>query len=227
MIFYDLENLKNSLLRRDKNRFYHWGRIQYTIQELVKNIVGIPCENHDIIRTYAYTGEYTKDIIQKIEYEIEVGKDIIQRLEDFIEKGRCITDNDVKKKKDLLEMVKRRYKGQQDFLKKAVDFNFFEMRTYPLKYEKGRIFQKGVDVQLAVDFVSNAYRDNFDIAVICSGDIDLLESLKLVKRLGKKVVIFGHNKLTAIKIRREADFFIDIERLKDSDLEKFSRQFNN
>ncbi|RLE45689.1 hypothetical protein DRJ22_03840 [Candidatus Woesearchaeota archaeon] len=99
------------------------------------------------------------------------------------------------------------------------------MRTYPLKYENGRIFQKGVDVQIAVDFVAHAFRDNFDIAVICSGDINLLESLKIVKSLGKKVIVMSHPEVTAINMRKEADFYLDISRLKDEELDEFSRKF--
>ncbi len=148
MLFYDLENFRKSLIKRSNNRFYDFGLIQYSIIKLLNSHVGIKCDTSNLIRTYVYTGEYTKDIINKIKKE--------------------------KTKEDFLRKIQRKYDAQQRFLKIARNFNFFEMRTYPLKYEGGKIFQKGVDVQIAVDLVTHAFRDNFDIAVLCSGDIDLL-----------------------------------------------------
>lgn len=208
MLFYDLENFKKGLIFRDKNRFYEMGRVQYTIIKLLKNIIKIDCNNSNLKRVYVYTGEYTKEILQKIKKEVK-----IQNIKD--------------KKEVFYNKTVRSFEGQQKFLKKAEKFNFFELRTYPLKYENGRVFQKGIDVQLAVDFVSHAYKDNFDIAVICSGDIDLLESLKLVKSLGKTVIVMSHLKLTAINIRKEADFFLDISKLKNEELDEFSRKFDD
>jgi len=122
----------------------------------------------------------------------------------------------------LLEKTKRRFEAQKSLLDKLRSFNFLELRTYPLKYSKGQIFQKGVDVQLAVDLVTHAFRDNFDIAVVCSGDIDLLESLKIVKSLGKIVVLMSHPRITAKALKHEADFYIDMSKLRDEDLDRVS-----
>lgn len=42
--------------------------------------------------------------------------------------------------------------------------------------------EKGSDVNLAVHLVNDAWRDQFDCAVIISGDSDLVESMRLVKQ---------------------------------------------
>lgn len=123
-------------------------------------------------------------------------------------------------KTKLLEDCKRRYDGQQKFIETAKKFNFFELRKCPLKYEEGRIFQKGVDVRLAVDLVSHTYKNNFDIAVICSGDIDLLESIKTVKSLGKKVITTSHPDLMSKQLH--GDFFLDLSKLTDEEIDSFS-----
>jgi len=87
------------------------------------------------------------------------------------------------------------------------NFYFFEVRKKPLQYSpKNGIFQKGVDVQLAVDLVSNAYLNTYDISVIFSGDIDLLESLRTVKNLGKHVILISHDETVARDMKKEADF---------------------
>jgi len=46
---------------------------------------------------------------------------------------------------------------------------------------------KGVDIALATDLLGNAYRDNYDAAVLVAGDGDYVPLVEEVKRLGKVV----------------------------------------
>ncbi len=220
MLFYDYENFKKSLMKRDKTRPYDIGRAQYAIMKLLKNLVKLDCENHCLVRSYVYTGEYTPKIIKRIQNEVEDSAKILDAIErctlGLPERVMCDDPNFLKK-------VKSRYVSQQELIRIASNFNFFEFKTCPLKYENARVFQKGVDVQLAVDLVSHAYKNNFDIAVVCSGDVDLLESLRLVKSLGKKIIVMSHPKVTASDIRKECDYFIDVSKLRDNDLNEFTR----
>jgi uncharacterized LabA/DUF88 family protein len=63
------------------------------------------------------------------------------------------------------------------------------------KKEKQRAKSKGVDIALAKDFLSNAFMDNYDAAVLIAGDADYIPMVNEVKRLGKLVyVIFFHEK---------------------------------
>ena len=190
-------------MRRDSNRVYDYGKLQYLILDLLKNLLkGRDDNEYILVRAYAYTGEYTDQMIKRI-------------AEDFERKG----EKEIEK---LLKKTQKRMKSQRHMLENISRFNFFEVRTYPLKYSKGQIFQKGIDVQLAVDLVTHAFRDNFDVAVVCSGDIDLLESLKIVKSLGKIVVVMSHPFITAKALRKEADFYIDMSKLRDEDLDKIT-----
>jgi uncharacterized LabA/DUF88 family protein len=203
MIFYDLENFKQGLLRRDGKRKYDYGRVQYLILDMLRKIIkGRDDNEYILVRAYAYTGEYTDSMLKIIKDDFEKAGD--------------------EKLRKLLEKTQRRMKSQRKMLDNISKFNFFEVRTYPLKYSKGQIFQKGIDVQLAVDLVTHAFRDNFDVAVVCSGDIDLLESLKIVKSLGKTVVLMSHPMITAKALRKEADFYIDMSKLRDEDLDKMA-----
>ena len=53
--------------------------------------------------------------------------------------------------------------------------------TRPLQYLPGRKPQeKGIDVQIATDFLAGAYEDQFDIGIIFSADTDLLAPLQQV-----------------------------------------------
>ena len=46
---------------------------------------------------------------------------------------------------------------------------------------------KGVDIALTTDLLGNAYRDNYDAAVLVAGDGDYVPLVEEVKRLGKVV----------------------------------------
>ena len=48
---------------------------------------------------------------------------------------------------------------------------------------------KGVDIALATDMLSNAYNNNFDVAVLVAGDGDYIPLVSEVKRPGKVVYI--------------------------------------
>jgi uncharacterized LabA/DUF88 family protein len=50
---------------------------------------------------------------------------------------------------------------------------------------------KGVDISLATDMLSNAHRNNFDVAILASGDGDFLPVVEEVQRLGKAVYLLS------------------------------------
>jgi uncharacterized LabA/DUF88 family protein len=194
MIFIDLDNFRQSLFLTDKKRFYDFGKFQYFIIKFLKEKLNYSsCNEESIVRTYAYTGEYNSSLIKKIK------------------------DN------EKIEEVKKKIETQKRFFEVTKNFNFFELKTTPLKYENERIVQKGIDVRIAVDLVYNALNDNFDIAIICSGDIDLIEAIKMAKNHGKRIIIASHPNISSKELQKEADFFINIEKLNDEELNDFSR----
>lgn len=56
--------------------------------------------------------------------------------------------------------------------------------------------EKGSDVNLAVHLLNDAWRDEYDCAVLVSDDSDLAEPLSIVRAMGKRVVL-----LTPIKLQ--------------------------
>ena len=59
---------------------------------------------------------------------------------------------------------------------------------YPRNYPTVRAQEKGIDVQLALDFAMMAVRGEYDIGILMSGDTDLHPALEEVMRLGGKTV---------------------------------------
>lgn len=212
LILIDGDNFRNSIVnaakKRSQFRYVDYYKINnFVIDYLSNNLQYRGCTlTH--LRTYFYSGEYTDHLIKRIENRIK-------------------KENNEEKKKLLgekLNTAKRNKELQSDFLKLAKNYYFFEVRTKPLQFSpsKSSIFQKGVDVQIAVDLVEFSYKNVFDIVVLMSGDIDLLESIKTAKSLGKHVIILGDDSVTAEEMKREADLFVDIGRFTDEQFNKIS-----
>lgn len=58
---------------------------------------------------------------------------------------------------------------------------------YPRDYPASKPKEKGIDVQIALDFVMMAVRGEYDVGVLMSGDTDLLSALEEVTRLNDPV----------------------------------------
>ena len=214
MVFIDFENFKANIKwinqERGQNRIIDFHKINQFVCEHLAGNEQYKKENITHVRTYFYTGEYTDSLLKRM-------RDTIESSKTTEEKTRAI---------EYCEITKEKKERQKDFFDKLYRLYFFEVRKKPLQYtrEKG-IFQKGVDVQIAVDLVTNAHLNTFDIAVLFSGDIDLIESLKTVKNLGKNVILISHYKNIAKEMRKEADFFIDLQKMHDKVLDKFTHEF--
>ncbi|MEK6970465.1 MAG: NYN domain-containing protein [archaeon] len=208
MIFVDYDNFRSSLTHLHHTRQAKVSRLADFIMQYIGVKMGYEKYNPELIRTYVYTGEYADTTIQRI-------------------KSHRDTENKKEKKEKIIKLlgdIERRSDGQRKFFENAIQFDFLELRVKPLQYSPQgiKVFQKGVDVQIAVDLLANAYRNNYDVAVLCSGDVDLLESIKMVKDLGKKIIIMCHKNLMSKNIRKNADHVILMEELGVDEIEKFS-----
>jgi uncharacterized LabA/DUF88 family protein len=70
---------------------------------------------------------------------------------------------------------------------------------------------KGLDIALARDMLSHAFRDNYDVAVLFGGDGDYVPLVHEVKRLGKLFyVAFFDDGTLSRELKLAADRFIDL-----------------
>lgn len=104
-----------------------------------------------------------------------------------------------------------------DYMKKVRDNDFVEVRLGRLKTDhSGARRQKGVDTLIAIDMVSMAYENQYDVAVLLAGDDDFLDVVKAVKNAGKNVYgafFLGH---VSEELQYEFDsrFFLDKGKLE-------------
>ncbi len=71
---------------------------------------------------------------------------------------------------------------------------------------------KGDDIHLANDLIKGAFKNEFDEAVIVSGDEDFVPAIKTVRELNKKVVNVFFPKSSSYLLRRCCNSSINLRR---------------
>lgn len=80
------------------------------------------------------------------------------------------------------------YRAQQRFLSSLRALPFFELRLGVLKPRGNTWVEKGIDVKVAVDMIGMAYKNQYDVALLVSGDGDYVDCVRAVKDAGRHVV---------------------------------------
>jgi len=76
--------------------------------------------------------------------------------------------------------------------------------------------EKGVDVALVIDFLSLAWENAYDVAIIVSGDADFVHAIEKVKAKGKRVEVVSFKDSISGEIRRVSDTpFVNLDDIID------------
>ena len=103
-----------------------------------------------------------------------------------------------------------------------LDYNGYTLITKPAKEQIDTTGQRKIkgnmDIEIAVDAIEVC--EQIDHVVLFSGDGDFRRLVEHLQRRGKRVTIIStvrsNPPLVADELRRQADFFIDLEDLKES-----------
>jgi uncharacterized LabA/DUF88 family protein len=77
--------------------------------------------------------------------------------------------------------------------------------------KQARKKSKQVDITLATDMLTHAYRRNYDIAILVAGDSDYVPLVRAIKEEGRRVVLwFFEESGLSKELKRESDYFFDI-----------------
>ena len=121
------------------------------------------------------------------------------------------------------EFNPKKFKSQKDFFAKLREIpNFYLVLCKLLKRNitgtnKHYYIIKEDDINMAVDMVDGSADDNFDVAVLVSGDGDFVPAVRSVKRRNKKVenVYFDGSSSRSLKNHCDKSFALTKEILKD------------
>ncbi len=80
-------------------------------------------------------------------------------------------------------------------------------------YDETTNTQKEVDVALACEVLSHAYKDNYDVAIIVSGDRDFVPAIQHSQAVGKRVEVAAFPNSISNEMKRSADRYHELERL--------------
>ena len=94
---------------------------------------------------------------------------------------------------------------QQKFLESMYDTPYVEVRLGIWKQRGDIMVEKGVDVMLATDLITHAYKDHYDTAIVVSGDADFYPALQAVKDVGKHVEVAAFDMNMSAESSRVAD----------------------
>lgn len=86
----------------------------------------------------------------------------------------------------------------------------YDLRLTPIAKRGVKNVQKGVDIQLAIEMLYFGFRENYAIAILCSGDQDFIPLVKTVKDMGKKVIVAAFDHSCAEKMKRIPDGYINL-----------------
>ncbi|HPW56138.1 MAG: NYN domain-containing protein [Thermoanaerobaculaceae bacterium] len=85
------------------------------------------------------------------------------------------------------EMGSDLYAQQQRFLAHLKQVPDLDVWTGRMTHTGQQWYEKGVDVKIATDLVAMAYAGKYDVAILVSGDSDLVPAVREVRFLGRVV----------------------------------------
>ncbi len=101
-----------------------------------------------------------------------------------------------------------RYKKQQNFLEQLYETPLLTVSLGRLERRGSTYVEKGIDVNIAVDMLTQAFSNGYDVGILVSGDADYVKMVEEVKRLGKHVEVAYFTMGQSFHLRNVADRMI-------------------
>ena len=108
-----------------------------------------------------------------------------------------------------------RCQRQQSFFNSVRSVPYCELRLGRLVYinwPNVPPYEKGIDILLTTDFLTHSFKNNYDVAILVTGDSDYVGAVQAVKDNGKnvEVALFGKER-TSRALRDVSDKVITID----------------
>lgn len=73
--------------------------------------------------------------------------------------------------------------------------------------------QKEVDVAMACTMLAHALRDNYDVAIVVSGDRDFVPAVREVQNAGKRMEVASFSMSISRELRQVSDLYVSLDRV--------------
>lgn len=104
-----------------------------------------------------------------------------------------------------------KYEEQNSYFENIRKCDFYTVKLGRMIKTNGDYRQKGVDVLIAIDMLTKAFQNHYDIAVFVGGDDDFIDLVESVKELaGKRIYGFYFPRNTSKRLLNKFDSRIDL-----------------
>ncbi len=144
-----------------------------------------------------------------------------QRLIEFLRGDRYLVrayfygavpqEKDLKKNSPEWESYIRQRRFLEELSLQGIKVKMARLRRLP----SGEFVEKEVDIMLATDMLSMAYMNNYDTAVLVTGDSDFSYTVEEIQRIGKRVENASFKKTSSYHLRKVCDRFILLDDYMD------------
>ncbi len=177
--------------------------------------MGIKPSHLDFQKLVSYICEHYNFELKKVVYynsmpDLKDGKLLYYSHLKFIDELRKLPKFEVKTRKLQVHSTKELLKEKQ----KLIDSMDLCKVCEPVVEETildaiGNVKkkEKGIDVQLAIDFVENAIDKNSENLILFSGDADFIPAMELAKKKGARVISSSVPKGYSWELRNKFEFF--------------------
>lgn len=86
-----------------------------------------------------------------------------------------------------------------------------ELRLGRLEGGPGRVYEKGVDILVAIELLAGAFRNQYDIAIIVSGDGDFADVAREVREAGRLIFNAFFDSQKSYELARTSNGFLRLD----------------
>jgi uncharacterized LabA/DUF88 family protein len=89
----------------------------------------------------------------------------------------------------------------------------YDLICKPLTVRSNGSMKGNLDVEIALDLHEHAVQDNYDTAVLVSGDSDFTRAIQSAKTYGRRVEVIGLRSMTSFQLIKASDHYTDLSRI--------------
>ena len=103
------------------------------------------------------------------------------------------------------------YENQRRFFNVLYDTPYLEVKTGYMRARGESANEKGIDVMITADLVNMAWKNQYDTAILISGDGDFTYAAQMVKDIGKNFKVCSFRSTLSSALARVADASIILD----------------